>query len=117
MVGLKVIQNDLSCCFLKGKVLFRLQPPPGKKATCTVGGQQLFSLGYSCEFYSFAFLVDKCEFLLTSFEEFTFKKPSEKLFFENLPSDCLITEPLEKTRRIDMNKLRKCIAVLKTELL
>ena len=42
----------LSCCFLKRKVLFIC---PGKKTTCTVGGQQPFSLGYSCEFYSFAF--------------------------------------------------------------
>ena len=61
------------------------------------------------------FLVDKCESVLTSLE-FTFKKPSEKLFFENLlPSDCLITKQEENKRRIDLKKLKECKAALKTE--
>ena len=52
---------------------------------------------------------------MTSLEEFTFKKPSEKLFFEHLPSDCLVKEPQEKKRRIDIKKLKKCKVALKKE--
>ena len=85
-------------------VKFRLQPSPGR------GPRKRSRRG--AVVYSFMFLVDKCEFLLTS-SEFTFKKPSEKLFFENLlPSDCLITRQEEKKRRID---IEKCKAALITK--
>ena len=58
------------------------------------------------------FLVDGCEFYIASLKDFTFEKPSEKLFFENLSGDCLVTEKEKKSRQIDLKKLRKCRAAL-----